>query len=159
MNEAAGQYDEAKEFYERRGIDIIEEEYDDRRWHELVRGHEEDPERGGRCTICYRMRLLRTAQRARERGMDLFATVLSISPHKDAERINRLGREIAHETGVAFYEADFKKADGFRRSMELSREEGLYRQDYCGCIHSRRERDEQIARREKGGAGRAGEKA
>jgi len=132
--------DEARVFYEKKELPIIEEEYDEGRWHELVKGHEDDPERGERCTICYRMRLERTAEKAAKLGFDTFGTVLSISPHKDVKRINDLGSEIARKAGVSFLIADFKKKDGYRRSMEISREEGLYRQNYCGCIHSRRGR-------------------
>ncbi len=129
--------DETRTFYEKKGIPMIEEEYDEDRWHELVRGHEDDPERGERCTICYEMRLEKTAETACLGGFDIFTTVLSISPHKDARRINELGSRIGEEKGVAFFTADFKKKDGYRRSVEISREEGLYRQNYCGCIHSR----------------------
>jgi predicted adenine nucleotide alpha hydrolase (AANH) superfamily ATPase len=130
--------DEARDFYRRKGIPIIEEAYEEARWHELVKGHEDDPERGERCTICYRMRLEKTAEKARAMGFDLFGTVLTISPHKDAARVNRIGSEVGEKAGVPFLVADFKKKDGYRRSVEISREEGLYRQDYCGCIYSRR---------------------
>ncbi|MFQ6104480.1 MAG: epoxyqueuosine reductase QueH [Candidatus Glassbacteria bacterium] len=129
--------DEAREFYGRRGIPLIDEEYEQEKWLELVAGHEQDPERGERCTICYRMRLEKTAKSARTLGFDIFATVLSISPHKDAKRINALGNEIADRVGIPFLTADFKKKDGYKRSVEISQKEGLYRQSYCGCIYSR----------------------
>jgi len=132
--------DEARLFYEKKGLPIIEEEYDEKRWHKLVRGHEDDPERGERCTICYRMRLERTAEKASKLGFDIFGTVLSISPHKDSKRINALGEDIAGKMGLLFLTADFKKKDGYKRSMEISRDEGLYRQNYCGCIHSQQGR-------------------
>ena len=117
------------------------EGYDVDQWHELVRGHEGDPERGERCWICYEMRLRRTMEYARENGFDWFTTTLTLSPHKDAGRVNEIGRRLAGELGVQFLEADFKKGGGFERSLELSREHGFYRQDYCGCIYSRRERE------------------
>jgi predicted adenine nucleotide alpha hydrolase (AANH) superfamily ATPase len=132
--------EEARAFYSKKGIPIIEEEYEEELWHELVKGHEEDPELGERCTICYRMRLEKTAEKAVGQKFDVFGTVLTISPHKDAERINDLGVRTGEEFGIPFLVADFKKKDGYKRSVEISREEGLYRQNYCGCIHSRRGR-------------------
>jgi predicted adenine nucleotide alpha hydrolase (AANH) superfamily ATPase len=105
-------------------------------WRSAVRGFEQDPEGGGRCDRCIQFRLERTAELARDLGMDAFTTTLSISPHKKADRINRIGREIAGRAGARFLEADFKKKDGFRASCEISRSEGLYRQDYCGCEFS-----------------------
>lgn len=138
-NEYIARLVEAREYYGRRGISLLAEEYDEDSWHDLVRGHEADPERGERCTICYRMRLERTARKALELGMDIFGTVLTISPHKDAARINALGNEIAKNCGIEFLAADFKKKEGYKRSIELSRKSGLYRQDYCGCVYSRRQ--------------------
>jgi predicted adenine nucleotide alpha hydrolase (AANH) superfamily ATPase len=129
---------EAQVYYNLQGIQLIAEEYDEERWHDLVVGHESDPERGKRCTICYRMRLEKTARKARELGMDFFGTVLTISPHKDAGRINALGEELGERYGVRFLTADFKKKEGYKRSLEISKEKGLYRQDYCGCIYSRK---------------------
>ena len=129
--------DEAREFFRRKGFPLIAGAYEEARWHERVTGHEQDPERGERCTICYRMRLEKTAVSARALGFDLFGTVLTISPHKDARRINALGTEIGERAWIHFLTADFKKKDGFKRSTEISRREGLYRQNYCGCIYSR----------------------
>jgi len=124
------------------GVPLIAEEYDEGRWQELVRGHEGDREGGARCGICFETRLRRTGEYAREHGFEWFTTTLTLSPHKDAARVNSIGRRLAEELGARFLEGDFKKQRGFERSLELSREHGFYRQDYCGCMFSRRERDQ-----------------
>ena len=95
-----------------------------------------EKEGGKRCLLCYRMRLEKTAIFAKERGMDIFATTLSISPHKNTSLINTIGREVGKAHGINFYEADFKKDNGFGKSVRLSRNLGLYRQKYCGCRYS-----------------------
>ena len=122
-------------------IRVVEGEYDPQRFYELVRGHEEDPEGGERCGICFEMRLRKTAEYARSIGAEYFTTTLSISPLKDARRLNELGRAIAGEFGLTYLLSDFKKKDGYRRSCVLSEEHGLYRQDFCGCVFSRLERE------------------
>lgn len=109
---------------------------DPQRFYAVAKGMEGEPEGGARCTACFRLRLEATAKAAREGGFDYFTTTLSVSPHKDAQRINRLGGEIAQEHGVAYLYADFKKKEGYKRSIALSREYDLYRQDYCGCVYS-----------------------
>jgi predicted adenine nucleotide alpha hydrolase (AANH) superfamily ATPase len=119
---------------------LVEGSYECDAWSNAVRGLEGEPEGGRRCTICYRIRLERTARNAKTLGMDCFASTLSISPHKKAGIINRIGMEIGYGAGIRFIEADFKKMDGFKASCELSRMEGLYRQDFCGCVYSRRDR-------------------
>ena len=105
-----------------------------------VQGLEAEPERGGRCTFCYRLRMRRAAQYAAEHGFDWFTTTLSISPHKDAKRINAIGQELEAEFGVKHLPSDFKKHNGYLRSLQLSEEYGLYRQDYCGCEFSAKAR-------------------
>ena len=125
-----------------RDVKVAEGPYDAERYYELVRGHESDPEGGARCAICFEMRLRRTAEFAREIGADYFTTTLSISPLKDAQLLNELGARIAAEAGIKYLHSDFKKKDGYKRSCALSEEYGLYRQDYCGCAFSRRERAE-----------------
>ena len=120
------------------GVKLIEEEYDNDHWHELIAGHEQDLERGERCHICYRARLEKTARYASEHNFNFFTTTLTISPHKDAEAINAIGAELGQKYGVEFLMRDFKKQDGFKKSAALSRELGLYRQNYCGCEFSRR---------------------
>ena len=113
-------------------------DYDAEEFESLVRGYENEPERGGRCTLCYRLRLQKTAQKAAEEGFDYFCTTLSISPYKDAVRLVNIGEELAAEYGVPYLTSDFKKKNGYKRSIELSEEYGLYRQNYCGCIYSKR---------------------
>ncbi len=101
-----------------------------------------EPEGGARCSVCFRIRLERTAVRARELGFDWFCSTLTVSPHKDAPRINAIGTAVAARVGVRWLPSDFKKRDGYGRSIALSREFGLYRQDYCGCLWSREARPE-----------------
>jgi len=105
-------------------------------WEDAVRGMEDEPERGRRCEACIRLRLRETARKAAELGMPAFGTVLTVSPKKDAAMVNRIGREEGESAGVFFIEADMKKNDGFRKSVEISKKLGIYRQDYCGCRHS-----------------------
>ena len=126
---------------ERMNVSCKSAEYDDQNWFASIKGHESAPEGGSRCEICFRMRLERTAQVAIKQGFDIFATVLSVSPHKNAELINKIGKELGTTHHIKFMEANFKKKDGFKRSLELSRFYGLYRQDYCGCIFSKQERE------------------
>lgn len=119
-------------------IDVIRGEYDPQVFYDAVRGHEDDPEGGARCERCFRLRLSETARLAAERGDDYFTTTLSISPLKDAQLLNAIGMELSGEVGVPWLPGDFKKKNGYRRSCELSELYGLYRQDYCGCVFSRR---------------------
>lgn len=115
--------------------------YDPENFYAAVRGHEGDPEGGDRCGICFEMRLRKTAEFAKEIGADYFATTLTISPLKNAQRLNALGTQVAAEFGVDYLLSDFKKKDGYRRSCALSEEYGLYRQDFCGCVYSKLERE------------------
>ena len=101
-----------------------------------VKGLEGEPEGGERCTACFRLRLNQTAQTAAKYGFEWFCTTLTVSPHKDAARINAIGEEIGRAYGVKFLPSDFKKRDGYKRSTELSRQYGIYRQNYCGCEFS-----------------------
>ena len=103
--------------------------------------------RGGRCTECYRLRMERAAAWAAANGCGWFCTTLSISPHKDAARITAIGRELEEKYGVCHLTNDFKKQNGYKRSLELSAQYGLYRQDYCGCGFSRRESEAREARK------------
>ncbi len=114
--------------------------YDHPRFLELVRGLEDEPEGGGRCRVCFRMRLEQTARKAVETGCLVAASTLTIGPNKRADVINPIGRDVCAAHGVGFMEADWKKKDGFRRSVKMSRELDLYRQDYCGCEFSMRSR-------------------
>ncbi len=114
--------------------------YDTQRFYEMAKGLELAPEGGERCFRCYRLRLEETAQRAKQGGFDYFTTTLSISPLKNAEKLNEIGGELAENYGVPYLFSDFKKKNGYKRSTELSGEYGMYRQDYCGCIYSLQER-------------------
>ncbi len=117
---------------------LIEDIYDPETWFRLTEKFKSEPERGRRCNICFAMRLDRTARIAMENGIPLFTTIMSVSPWKNSVLLNRTGRMTARKYGLKFLEADFKKKDGFNRSVRLSREFGLYRQNYCGCLYSRR---------------------
>jgi len=119
------------------GVPLIEDDYDPGVWLRLTRKFKEEPERGRRCDVCYAARLARTAERAARDRFDAFTTVMTLSPHKKAPVLFRIGRQFGARFGVAFLAADFKKRDGFKKSVELSRAHGLYRQGYCGCAYSR----------------------
>lgn len=121
-------------------IEVVEGDYEPARFYEMARGLEHCPEGGERCFSCYEMRLRETAKRAKEGRYDYFATTLSISPLKNAAKLNEIGERLSQEYGVAWLPSDFKKRDGYKRSIELSREYDLYRQDYCGCVYSLRSR-------------------
>ena len=120
-------------------VDLREGEYEIGKWASEIRGHEDDPEGGERCRICYGMRLLETGMQAAKGGFDAFTTTLTISPHKNANAINSSGEEIAERTGIPFVSLDLKKRDGFKKSIEMSHEHNLHRQDFCGCVYSRRD--------------------
>ena len=113
-----------------------EGDHDHARWLTAVDGLEKEKERGARCSVCYEYRLAKTAELAEKSGFPFFGTTLSISPHKDAAKINAIGRDLAKTYNVTFLERDFKKKGGFSRSVALSRELNLYRQTYCGCEFS-----------------------
>lgn len=117
-------------------IDFIEGAYDKERFYEMARGLEAVPEGGQRCFQCYELRLREAGELAKARDFDYFTTTLSISPMKNAEKLNEIGLRLAEELGVSYLCSDFKKRNGYKRSTELSREYGMYRQDYCGCVFS-----------------------
>ena len=119
-------------------IKILDADYDPESFTAMAKGMEDCPERGPRCHKCYELRMRRTAEAALEAGgFDLFATTLTLSPLKDSEAINRIGFKIEEETGMKYLPSDFKKRNGYLRSIELSKEYDLYRQNYCGCIYSK----------------------
>ena len=120
-------------------VDLIVSRYDDSPFLSAVSGLENAPEGGARCLRCFELRLEETARTAREGGFDYFTTTLSVSPHKNAEALNTIGISMAERYGVPYLCSDFKKRDGYKRSIELSSLYGLYRQDYCGCRFSLRE--------------------
>lgn len=127
-----------QEFPAKYPVSFLAGDFDKERFYEAVKGHEGDKEGGERCALCYRLRLMETAETARRLGMDYFTTTLTISPLKDAAKLNEIGEILAEEYGVSYLVSDFKKKNGFLRSTELSKEYGMYRQDYCGCVFSMR---------------------
>lgn len=122
-------------------VELISEDYDSSPFYELAKGLEDLPERGERCRKCIGYRLRKTAETAKKLGCDYFTTTLTISPHKDCEFINQYGGQLAEEIGIAYLFSDFKKHDGYKHSIQLSKEYNLYRQDYCGCVYSRRAKE------------------
>lgn len=118
-------------------IKMMDSDYHPEEFLTVSHGLEQEPERGARCEKCFRLRLSETAKKAREGNYDYFCTTLSISPHKNADLLMKIGEELAEQFEVCYLPSDFKKKNGYKRSIELSREYNLYRQDYCGCVFSR----------------------
>ena len=125
-------------------VTFLESEYDSEDFLAGAREHANDREGGERCTFCYALRLGKTARQAKELRIPFFTTTLSVSPMKDAERINAIGSAAGEKYGVRWLWSDFKKKNGYLKSIELSKEYGLYRQDYCGCSFSRRDADREL---------------
>lgn len=121
-------------------VSFIEGNYDTVKFYEMAKGLEKVKEGGERCFRCYELRLRETAKLAAKQGFDYFTTTLSISPMKNAQKLNEIGAQLAGKYGVPYLFSDFKKKNGYKRSIELSGEYGLYRQDYCGCVFSMKER-------------------
>ncbi len=119
-------------------LPFIEDEYDTDLWFDVTEGLEESPEQGPRCSICFQTRLRKTAEYCRTHDFENFATTLTISPHKRAFTINKIGKSLAKAFGLNFHEADWKKDGGFEKSCEISKKNRFYRQKYCGCVYSRR---------------------
>lgn len=130
--------DEQLRFCARFNVPVICGEYNPKIFIDAVTGYENQPEGGSRCSICYKLRLERTAKMAKEQGFDYFCSTLSVSPYKNAEKLNLIGAYCEKTYGVKHLPNDFKKKDGYKRSIELSNEYGLYRQDFCGCEFSKR---------------------
>lgn len=120
---------------------FVEGEYKPELYYNTVKSFEEELEGGERCLQCYELRLKEAAKVAQEGKYDYFTTTLSISPHKNSVKLNEIGEKVGKKYGVPFLPSDFKKKNGYKRSIELSKEYGLYRQDYCGCVFSKRERE------------------
>ena len=121
------------------GIAAISGRYDPREYYTCVKGLEQEPEGGARCRACFLLRLEETAKQAAALGFDAFDTTLSVSPYKNSKVLAEIGQSLAETYGVAYLAGNYKKQDGYRRSIELSKEYGLYRQDYCGCEFSKAE--------------------
>lgn len=120
-------------------VDFIAGRYDISEFFAIAKGFENEPEGSERCFRCYELRLRETAEFAKKNGYDYFTTTLSISPYKNAEKLNSIGEKLSVEFGVKYLFSDFKKKNGYKRSIELSAIYNLYRQDYCGCIYSETE--------------------
>ena len=118
-------------------VSFLEGKYEPKRFYEMAKGLENEPERGARCLKCYRLRLEEAAIAAKEQGSDYFTPTLSISPQKDSAVLNTIGKEVSGQYGVPYLFSDFKKRGGYKRSIELSAEYHLYRQNFCGCVFSR----------------------
>lgn len=121
-------------------INFIEGTYEPNRFYKVAKGFEDAPEGGERCFRCYELRLEEAASTAHDNSFDYFTTTLSISPHKNAAKLNEIGEKLSGQYNVAYLYSDFKKKNGYKRSIELSKEHNLYRQDYCGCIYCELER-------------------
>lgn len=125
-------------FDKKKEIKVIDGRYQKEEFFEMSKGLEQEKERGKRCYLCYQMRLKETAKVAKELGFDYFTTTLSLSPHKNSNWINEIGETLAKDYQISFLYSDFKKKNGYKRSLELSEKYQLYRQNYCGCIYSKR---------------------
>ena len=126
-----------KEYNNTNRLDIIDCDYDNEKYHELVKGLEDCKEGGNRCFKCYRMRLEYTAIKAKELNYDYFGTTLTVSPYKNSQKLNEIGEELENKYNIKYLYSDFKKNNGYKHSIEMSKEYNLYRQNYCGCIYSK----------------------
>ena len=122
-----------------KNIKILPCEYNEQEFYELAKGLENSKEGGARCKKCYELRLNKTAEAAKKHGFDYFTTTLTISPYKNAVWLNEIGEKLMKEYGIKYLFSDFKKKNGYKRSIELSRKYNLYRQDFCGCVYSKKE--------------------
>lgn len=118
-------------------LDIMDCDYDNDLYEKCIIGLENEPERGNRCMVCYNLRMEKTAKMAKECNYDYFCTTLSVSPYKNAEWINEIGEKLQNKYNINWLYSDFKKKDGYKQSILLSKKYNLYRQDYCGCIYSK----------------------
>ena len=128
--------EEMKKYCQKNKVKMMVGNYEHDDWLEMIKGEEKAPERGRRCELCFMKRLSEAAQKAQEENCQYFATTLTISPHKDSEKINKIGHEIAPIYGLNFIDEDWKKNDGYKKACDLSRAEGFRRQSYCGCEFS-----------------------
>lgn len=126
-------------------INFIEGKFDSERFYHIAKGLEKEKEGGERCFKCYELRLRETALLAKEKEFDYFTTTLSISPYKNAKKLNEIGINLSQEYNIQYLFSDFKKKNGYKRSIELSKQYNLYRQDYCGCVFSKQEREATLA--------------
>lgn len=124
-------------------IDYIDCDWENDRYEQVIKGLENEPERGSRCTKCFYLRLEKTAKMAKQLGYDYFCTTLTLSPYKNAKLLNEIGFELEKKYDIKYLPSDFKKNEGYKQSIELSKKYNLYRQDYCGCIYSKRKEEVQ----------------
>lgn len=118
-------------------VKLLDCDYDNDKYEEVIQGLEKEPERGKRCTKCFLLRLKKTAIVGKDEGFDFFGTTLTVSPYKNAQLINRIGEKLANDYDIRWLYGDFKKNDGYKKSIELSKKYDLYRQNYCGCIYAK----------------------
>ena len=123
-----------------KGVKIIDCDYDNDIYNEVIKGLENEPERGSRCTKCFYLRLNKTGEIAKKNNFEYFGTTLTVSPYKNARLLNEIGEVISKKYDIKWLYSDFKKNDGYKKSIELSKKYDLYRQDYCGCIYSKRDK-------------------
>lgn len=128
-------------------VRFVEGPYDTERFYNMAKGLEKVPEGGERCFKCFELRLRESAKYALDNGFDFFTTTLSISPLKNAQKLNEIGKQLEEEFGVKYLYSDFKKKEGYKKSTEISNEYGMYRQYYCGCVYSKKQRDDEIAQK------------
>lgn len=133
-------YDELEKLIEKMKLNVktVKAPYENNLFEKTIESFREMPEGGIRCFRCYELRMNQTACFAKEKGYDYFTTTLSISPYKNADKLNEIGQKLANQYGISYLFADFKKKDGYKRSIELSSIYHLYRQNYCGCIYSKK---------------------
>jgi epoxyqueuosine reductase len=136
--------EEQRIYLERLGIKYILGEYENEKYESVIISLENEPEGGLRCRECFKLRLDKTAMIADELNIEYFTTTLTVSTHKNSKIINEIGMEVANEYKVEYLVSDFKKNDGYRKSVMMSQELGMYRQDYCGCLYSKQEREKKI---------------
>ena len=125
-----------KEFKTKYPVDMIDADYENLKYHEVIKGLEHEPEGGARCSKCFVLRMEKTASTAKELGYDYFGTTLTVSPYKNSQLLNDIGSFLEKEYDIKYLYSDFKKREGYKRSIELSKIYNLYRQHYCGCIYS-----------------------
>lgn len=130
-----------KEFKSKNKLDMVDADYNYNDFMNIAKGLEDQPEGGIRCHKCYKLRLEKTALKAKELAYDYFGTTLTVSPYKNSQILNQIGHDLEEQYNINYLYSDFKKKEGYKRSIELSKEYNLYRQNYCGCVYSKKERE------------------
>ena len=136
-----------KEYPSQNKLDFIDCDYDNNLYHDAIKGLEHLGERSPRCHKCYYLRLDKTAKKAKELNYDYFGTTLTVSPYKDSKILNEIGSSLSSKYGIKYLYSDFKKQNGYLHSIQLAKQYNLYRQDYCGCIYSKEEREREKQRK------------